>query len=108
MSEQEMEKAWVAFEEHWDVQGFKLPTVRHGFEAGWNARASQWIPVSERLPDVQGECLVQCDNGITRVARYQTAKFYFPYFEKRSDSVIAWQKLPEPFNPEPINRAEDK
>lgn len=64
-------------------------------------RATNWIPVSERLPDVSGTYQVTCMDG--RIHRSTYAKFQSKL--KRWEltgarsywKVIAWMPLPEPY-----------
>jgi hypothetical protein len=61
----------------------------------------EWILVSERLPDKNGNYLCTVDYGEDGVE--VTQRFYLDTlsgFEKRynkNDKVIAWQPLPEPY-----------
>lgn len=64
----------------------------------------EWIPVSERLPEIATTCLVQLSNGYITMGKYHsirggswvfidtTIQFVYP-----KDSVIAWRPLPEPY-----------
>ena len=64
-------------------------------------RATNWIPVSERLPDVSGTYQVTCMDG--RIHRSTYAKFQSKL--KRWEltgarsywKAIAWMPLPEPY-----------
>ena len=64
-------------------------------------RATNWIPVSERLPDVSGTYQVTCMDG--RIHRSTYAKFQSKL--KRWEltgarsywKVIAWMPLPNPY-----------
>lgn len=60
-------------------------------------KAKTWIPVTERLPEVEGatRCLVTVDNyGIDA---YTAIRTYFPETRNFNDTVIAWMQLPEPY-----------
>lgn len=52
----------------------------------------EWIPVSERLPDKNGECLVSLDFGDVNIDAFVDGIFVC-YL----GNVIAWQPLPEPY-----------
>ena len=52
----------------------------------------EWISVSERLPDKNGECLVSLDFGDVNIDAFVDGIFVC-YL----GNVIAWQPLPEPY-----------
>ena len=54
---------------------------------------SEWIPVSERLPDKNMKCLVSLDFGDVSFDFYNTGWGFVNYI----GSVIAWQPLPESY-----------
>ena len=59
----------------------------------------QWIPCSERLPEV-GESVLICDAyGDICIGHRTRSGYYFPDFcEDKIKDVRAWAELPEPFN----------
>lgn len=60
-------------------------------------KAKAWIPVTERLPEVEGatRCLVTVDNyGIDA---YTAIRTYFPETKNFNDTVITWMQLLEPY-----------
>lgn len=52
----------------------------------------KWIPVSERLPDKEGRCIVSTDYGNVTMDSFVDGIFVL-----NLGSVIAWQPLPEPY-----------
>lgn len=53
----------------------------------------KWIPVSERLPEEDGEYLVTTINGDVDI-------YVFHTWGAKSPKVIAWMPLPEPYKAE--------
>lgn len=66
-----------------------------------NQRKNDWIPVSERLPDKNGNYLCTVDygeNGVVVTQRnYWDTLGGFDKGYNKNDKVIAWQPLPEPY-----------
>lgn len=75
------------------------------------ADVPQWIPVTERLPDITDHhtsdvCLVYCDNGAYAFAELEENIFGQVGWDcEREDdyhesvgTVVAWMQLPEPYN----------
>ena len=73
---------------------------------------SEWIPVSERLPEKNMACLVAVGKfNLTQIAMYSDLMgtidhriFYqgdygYDSFEDITEYVKAWMPLPEPYNP---------
>ena len=65
-------------------------------------RESNWIPVSEKLPDIAKKCIVQLTDGHITIGSYHSIdKWTFQETNVRyaypKESVIAWQPLPEPY-----------
>jgi hypothetical protein len=60
----------------------------------------QWIPCSERLPEVRQWVLCQCRAGIMDVLRLtEDGSWYkgYPNAEYMSGFVVAWMPLPKPY-----------
>jgi hypothetical protein len=78
-----------------------------GYELGKNSRPhGEWIPVSERLPEENGEYLVTREAYIDRENRNMVIVRDISYFTTnyglnngfhKANTVIAWQPLPEPY-----------
>lgn len=89
--------------------------IKSAHNKGWNdcnkywfniieeqLKVSEWISVSERLPDVDIEVLVSCKARITKYSYididYRSKKNgKWVYF---GEDVIAWRPLPEPYREE--------
>ena len=63
--------------------------------------AFQWIPVTERSPDISKSVLI-CDieGDIYLGHRTRYGDYYPDFFDDRIKSVIAWMPLPEPYKEE--------
>jgi len=64
-------------------------------------RSNGWIPVSERLPEDDQQCLTVDKDGVQRVARFDAigdGERHSWYEEQEWTSVypVAWMPLPEP------------
>ena len=60
---------------------------------------TQWIPVSERLPEESGEYLVTTDgryNGEIDIAYFTATEEKF----HKAGKIFAWKPLPEPYREE--------
>lgn len=79
-----------------------------GYKDGKNA--SEWIPVSERLPEDRKEKLVYLSSNRIAVAVYNEHRLShsdcsigwgyrvpYGYIDFEKETVIAWQPLPEPY-----------
>lgn len=74
--------------------------IRRALNMGMAAikREQRWIPVSERLPEKNGEYLITGRQGAVNKRRYHDGHWYGNW------SVLAWMPLPEPYRAE----SEDK
>ena len=68
---------------------------------------SEWIPVTERLPEGRTEVIVSCHNDsgdrsydYTSYGWITTDREYWIVDNEQNDYVIAWQPLPEPYKEE--------
>ena len=78
------------------------------FGTDTNVGSNGWIPVSERLPNQDGEftdVLITCES-IADGVFVQSAEFYIaadgePVFDAlyHYERVLAWQPLPQPYKP---------
>lgn len=78
---------------------------KHGYEKGYEAGKPKWIPVSERLPERDGQYLCNYHFGnhrdmtFTRVLDYY-ATDKIPHFQHTlgdtSMKITHWMPLPEP------------
>lgn len=63
---------------------------------------TRWIPVTDRLPEQEGQYLVCCNN---KHHQFEVARFYINYDGDRwfccdwndPEKIIAWMPLPEPY-----------
>lgn len=65
----------------------------------------EWIPVSERLPEIATRCVVQLSNGYITIGEYfsnekwtiieTTIQFVYP-----KETITAWMPLPQPYKEE--------
>ncbi len=62
---------------------------------------SEWIPVSDRLPDISERCIVQLTDGYITIGSYlgidnwmckEISSYSYP-----TKCIIAWQPLPESY-----------
>lgn len=66
--------------------------------------SSKWIPVSERLPDIDGKYLVarrECGRYSISVRKFRKEvpcwhKGYCGHWERRTNGITHWLPLPEP------------
>ena len=62
----------------------------------------EWIPVSERVPEIATRCIVQLSNGYITIGEYfsiakwtlieTSLQFVYP-----KETVTAWMPLPQPY-----------
>ena len=67
-----------------------------------DALQDDWIPVSERLPEKNGNYIVSLEDAVDTYARFFNGKWFMPLFgsiarEYGEYEVIAWMPLPEPY-----------
>ena len=63
--------------------------------AAWQRTQSVWVPVSERLPDIAQEVIVNSDfDGITAGFLDSYGEWYSPNSDYKLTRVVAWQPLP--------------
>ena len=65
----------------------------------------EWIPVSERVPEIATRCIVQLSNGYITIGEYfsigkwtlieTSLQFVYP-----KETVTAWMPLPQPYKEE--------
>lgn len=65
-------------------------------------RRGRWIPVTERLPEEEGKCLVCCNGKYhpIEVARFyidEDGERYFCCDWNDPEDIVAWMPLPEPY-----------
>lgn len=65
-----------------------------GYEDGKQDATTQWIPVSERLPDIGERVLISKVNGHIDIDYVDEEKHWHWVFD---DWVVAWKPLPEPY-----------
>lgn len=64
-------------------------------------KASEWIPVTERLPEERKVVLITNDKGNVRYGQFRgTSGKYWHWKGNTNEEVIAWQPLPEPYEEE--------
>lgn len=90
-----------------ELKGERLPTWEEVYSAIMELpSAQQWIPVSERLPEKDGDYLVTLKNGAVKILGYATEQtirypkgFYYLKggfsWRQTQNPVIAWMPLPE-------------
>lgn len=62
---------------------------------------SKWIPVSERLPELNQFVLCKCRANITEVLKLTVDGWYHDTDHCYMDGfVLAWMPLPQPYNAE--------
>lgn len=87
-----------------DDQDFANKDVWHELESAPTIDAElQWIPCSERLPEVRQWVLCSCRAVIMDVLRLTNDGSWekdYPYVAYRSDFVVAWMPLPKPYEAE--------
>ena len=69
------------------------------------ANQPQWIPVTERLPNIATKCIVQLSNGYITIGKYfSIEKWTFIEtgiaFAYPKETVLAWMPMPEPYTKE--------
>jgi hypothetical protein len=68
-------------------------------------KTGHWIPVSERLPEINDDVLISLEWGID-IGRYSDGEWCSEWINNYDDgNVYAWMPLPEPYEPQ---ESEDK
>ena len=74
---------------------------QEAFKLGAEALKQRWIPVSERLPEKEGQYLLSCDTDYgVEVGRFyidEDGERYFGCDWNDPDDIIAWMPLPTPY-----------
>lgn len=86
----------------------KLPSVTP--QPNKSENPTSWIPCSERLPEENGNYLVTVEaNDGTASIKFQMVDHYGPKWlhEGKREKVIAWMPLPEPYNAESEENADE-
>jgi len=78
------------FDALWDIVA-KMPSVT----------PTEWIPVSERLPENRNqEVLISLEWGID-IGRYSDGEWHSEWINHYDDgNVLAWMPLPKPYEPQ--------
>lgn len=99
MNEQELKDVRKAFDRDLrQLIGVKVHDYAVAYKSGFdNARASQWIPVSERLPEEEAVYLGTGADGLTKVAYFAGGKLTPALSDL--ETIIAWMPLPKPYQP---------
>ena len=91
------------------------PTVPNEYMRGYEAAereykrpTGEWVPVSERVPEIATRCIVQLSNGYITIGEYfsiakwtlieTSLQFVYP-----KETVTAWMSLPQPYKEEAEN-----
>ena len=69
--------------------------IKHTTEELANEYDNDWIQVSDKLPEVNGWYLVTNELGVVHQQYWCTSHWQ----KLRYDAVVAWRKLPEPYQP---------
>lgn len=90
-----------------DICGYSMQRIANGTPYEERPQG-EWIPVSERLPDIAKKCIVQLTDGHITIGSYHSIdKWTFQETSVRysypKESVIAWQPLPELYKKEEEN-----
>lgn len=60
----------------------------------------KWIPVSERLPEINDDVLISLEWGID-IGRYSYGEWHSEWINNYDDgNVLAWMPLPKPYKPQ--------
>lgn len=88
------------------MQDLEQAQIEKAYQLGREDAQSQWIPVSERLPDETGTYLVTVGNHAYPVeeAVFFAKDSYWAYVytgsRYRDGYILAWMPLPEPYKEE--------
>jgi len=84
------------------MQDIEQAMLEKAYECG-KRDATQWIPCSERLPEVEELVLVTDDSSgiktvdVDRCGQYENSNERFWYY---TQNVVAWMPLPKPYKEE--------
>jgi hypothetical protein len=63
-------------------------------------KTGHWIPVSERLPEINDDVLISLEWGID-IGRYSDGEWHSEWINHYDDgNVLAWMPLPKPYDPQ--------
>ena len=79
-----------------------IEAMNMGIEALQADRLTEWIPVSERLPEENGKYIVSLEDSVYPEASFFNGKWFMRSFngiaqEFGEYEVIAWMLMPEPY-----------
>lgn len=66
-------------------------------------KESDWIPVSERLPEKNVEVLATTEWGAVTISEMYSANDWFIHegtTNAETDDIVAWMPLPKPYKPQ--------
>ena len=89
-------------EPEYDLDGYSSRLWKAAYERGKQDAEPepQWMPCSERLPEVRQWVLCHCRAGIMDVLRLTNDGSWnknYPHVDYMSGFVLAWMRLPEPY-----------
>ena len=91
---------YTPYAETWDDARLDIEALKIAIQA---VEQTQWIPVSERLPEERYAVLVWCPERKNIYCAYlEEGQWWIfgAYFEKVKLEVIAWMPLPKSYEPQ--------